>query len=121
MNFYIFLKFTGFLFLSSCSFCSLDPRNILISYTYAPGPMYSHGIRAILARSVADGEEEVGEKDHGSIGNLGVVGVGPEVVGEGELHGGAEVAARFGQLWRAPVSSGRRGWACKLPWRSRKT
>ena len=34
----------------------------------------------------------MGEKDHGSIGNLGVVGVGPEVVGEGELHGGAEVA-----------------------------
>ena len=46
-------------------FCSLDPRNILISYTYAGD------------------EGEVGEKDHGSLANLGVVGVRPEVVGGG--------------------------------------
>jgi hypothetical protein len=92
MNFYTFLKFTGFLFLSSYSFCSLDPRNILISYTYGPRPVYSHGIRVIPARSVADGEEEVREKDHGSIANLGVVGVGPEVV-----EGGGSTAK---QRWR---------------------
>ena len=42
--------------------------------------MYPHGIRAIPARSVAGGEGEVGEKDHGSLANLGAVGVGPEVV-----------------------------------------
>ena len=45
--------------------------------------MYPHGIRAIPARSVAGSEGEVGEKDHGSLANLGVVGVGPEVVGGG--------------------------------------
>ena len=59
-NFYKFLNFTGFLFLSSCNIFSLDPRNILISYTYAPGPVYSHGIRVNPARSIADDEEEVG-------------------------------------------------------------
>ena len=92
-NFYAISKFTGFLFLSSCSFCSLDPRNILISYTYAPGPVYSHGIRVIPARSVADDEEEVGEKDHGSIANLGVVGVGrrwSEEVAPRQSRGGGE-------------------------------
>ena len=36
-----------------------------------------------VARSVTGGEGEVGEKDHGSLANLGVVGVGPEVVGGG--------------------------------------
>ena len=34
----------------------------------------------IPVRSVTGGEGEVGEKDHGSLANLGVVGVGPEVV-----------------------------------------
>ena len=42
--------------------------------------MYPHGIRVIPVRSVTGGEGEVGEKDHGSQANLGVVGVGPEVV-----------------------------------------
>jgi hypothetical protein len=78
MNFYTFVKFTRFLFLSSCNIFSLDPRNILISYTYAGD------------------EGEVGEKDHGSIANLGVVGVGPEVVG-----GGFSMAE---QRWRGSSS-----------------
>ena len=42
--------------------------------------MYPHEIQAIPVRSVVGGEWEVGEKDHGSLANLGVVGVGPEVV-----------------------------------------
>ena len=58
--------------------------------------MYSHGIQAILARSIAGGEGEVGEKDHGSLANLGVVGVGPEVVG-----GGSSTAE---QRWRGSSS-----------------
>ena len=37
----------------------------------------------ILARSIASGEEEVGEKVHGSSADLGVVGVGLEEVGGG--------------------------------------
>jgi hypothetical protein len=45
--------------------------------------VYTHGIRAIPARSVAGGEGEVGEKVQGSVANLGVVGVGPEGVGGG--------------------------------------
>ena len=45
--------------------------------------MYAHGIQAISARSVSCSEGEVGEKGQGSVANLGVVGVGPEVVGEG--------------------------------------
>ena len=83
MIFYTFLKFTRLLFLSSCNFYSLNPRNISIPYKWVPRPMYAHGIRAIPARSVAGGEGEVGEKGQGSVANLGVVGVGPEVVGGG--------------------------------------
>ena len=75
-NFYKFLKFTRFLFLSSCNIFSLDPRNILISYTYAPGPVYSHGIRAIPARSIADGEEELGERITARLRTLGWSGLG---------------------------------------------
>ena len=41
------------------------------------------GIRAIPARSIAGGEEEVGEKGQGSSAHLGVVGVGLETVGGG--------------------------------------
>ena len=83
MNFYTFLKFTGFLFLSSCNIYSLNPRNISIPYKWVPRPMYAHGIRAIPGRSVAGGVGEVGEKGQGSIANLGVVVVGPEGVGRG--------------------------------------
>ena len=45
--------------------------------------MYTHGIRAIPARSVAGGEGEVGEKVQGSLANLGVARVGLEMVGGG--------------------------------------
>jgi len=45
--------------------------------------VYAHGIRAIPARSVSCNKGEVGEKGQGSVANLGVVGVGPEVVGGG--------------------------------------
>jgi hypothetical protein len=45
--------------------------------------VYSHGIRAIPARSVVGGEGEVVEKFQGSLANLGVAGVGLEMVGGG--------------------------------------
>ena len=71
------------MFLSSCIFCSLIPRIKFFSCKEVPRDMYMHGIRVIPVRSVTGGEGEVGEKDHGSLANLGVVGVGPEVVGGG--------------------------------------
>ena len=83
MIFYTFLKFTRLLFLSSCNFYSLNPRNISVPYKWVPGPMYAHRIRAIPARSVAGGKGEVREKGQVSIANLRVVEVGPEVVGGG--------------------------------------
>ena len=43
--------------------------------------MYTHGIRAIPARSVAGGEEDVGQKGQGSSVHLGVVGVGSGKIG----------------------------------------
>ena len=44
----------------------------------------------------------MGEKDHGSLANLGVVGVGPAVVG-----GGSSTAEQDDQLWRAPAGNAR--------------
>ena len=64
------------MFLSSCIFCSLTPRIKFFSWKKVPGRMYTHEIRAIPARSVAGGEEDVGEKGQGSSAHLGVVGVG---------------------------------------------
>ena len=43
--------------------------------------MYTHGIQAIPARSIAGGEEDVAEKVQGSSAHLGVVGVGSGKVG----------------------------------------
>ena len=45
--------------------------------------MYTHGIRVILARSVAGGVGEVGEEVQDLVANLGMVGVGSEGVGKG--------------------------------------
>ena len=59
--------------------------------------MYPHEIQAIPVRSVVGGEWEVGEKDHGSLANLGVVGVGPAVVG-----GGSSTAE---QRWRSRMTN----------------
>ena len=69
------------MFLSSCIFCSSTPRIKFFSCKKVPGCMYTHGIRAIPARSVAGGEEDVGEKGQGSYLHLGVVGVGSRKVG----------------------------------------
>ena len=66
--------------------------------------MYSHGIQAILARSIAGGEGEVGEKVQGSLANLGVAGVGLEMVGGGSStteQRRRRCASKFGELQRA--------------------
>ena len=69
------------MFLSSCIFCSLTPRIKFFSCKEVLGRMYTHGIRAIPASSVAGGEEDVGEKGQGSCAHLGVVRVGSGKVG----------------------------------------
>jgi hypothetical protein len=69
--------------------------------------MYAHGMRAIPARSVAGGEEDVGEKGQGLSAHLGVSGLD---------RGRSEEAAPRrsiggGRVRPSPASSSRRGWA----------
>ena len=61
--------------------------------------MYTHGIRAIPARSIAGGYEDVGEKVLGSSAHLGVVGVG-----SGEVGGSGSTAEQ--RRWKGSSMSG---------------
>ena len=92
-NFYTFLKFTVFLFLSSCNIYGLDPRIKFFSYKYAPGRGYSHGIQAIRQGPSPAAKEKWGktfEARWRTSGWLGLDQWGSEEVAPWRSRGGGE-------------------------------